>query len=483
MTTLIPAVTPNGRPASRPHQLPAIPRSARRLSPRDAIVLVQTFIVTLMVFPSDVVLGPIGAAGYVASLVAMFSFGVYWFAVVLGLHDFHAGRNPVRTALALLWGASLLSYAFMHSFIEMTPAESLAGDRWLMQLMAVTGVVHLAGECLNDVASVHRVLRALVWGGAFCGVVAALQFWLSLDVTWILRLLPGFEVNFENSGIISRGALNRVAGTAIHPIELGVVAAMVLPLAVYLAMHDLERSAHRRWFMVALVGLSVPASVSRSAILTTAIAFAVFVLLMPAIHRVVALAFVPVVVMGVFLTTPGLITTLTSFFLAGTADASIATRVDDYPFVEDRVRLFPWLGQGGGTFFPADVYEILDNQYLKTAIELGLVGLAALIVYLLAPVVAAAVARRRSHDPALRMLSAAVMGSALAAVVGSVTFDSWSFPMFLGVQSLVAGLAAACWRMASRESDARRSRSVSSWISAVPRPSPAPQYSPDERTT
>ena len=74
-------------------------------------------------------------------------------------------------------------------------------------------------------------------------MVAALQFWISLDISPYLRELPGFSLNFDNPGIVDREAFNRVAGTAIHPIELGVVAGMLLPLAIYLAIFDTDRSA------------------------------------------------------------------------------------------------------------------------------------------------------------------------------------------------------------------------------------------------
>ena len=34
----------------------------------------------------------------------------------------------------------------------------------------------------------------------------------------------------------------------------------------------------------------------------------------------------------------------------------------------------PWLGRGGGTYLAPDATRILDNQYLKSAIETGLIG-------------------------------------------------------------------------------------------------------------
>jgi O-antigen ligase len=90
----------------------------------------------------------------------------------------------------------------------------------------------------------------------------------------------------------------------------------------------------------------------------------------------------------------------------------------------------------------------LDNQYLKTAVELGLVGVVALVVYFLVPFISALIVRRRTGEPELRLLCAALAGAALAAGACSVTFDSLSFPMFSNVYALVIGLIGACWRLA-----------------------------------
>ena len=162
-------------------------------------------------------------------------------------------------------------------------------------------------------------------------MVAALQFWISLDISPYLRELPGFSLNFDNPGIVDQEALNRVAGTAIHPIELGVVAGMLLPLAIYLAIFDTDRSARSRWLPVVLIGVAISTSVSRSAIIAAGMALAVLVVLMPARQRLVALGAVPIAVLGAFMSAPGLIGTLRDFFGAGTSDPSVAARVSDYP--------------------------------------------------------------------------------------------------------------------------------------------------------
>ena len=196
----------------------------------------------LFVVPSDTVITPIGAGGYAAALIGMFAFTALVTVSLLGLHNPLRQRHPIRAALCLLWLSVLASYVLMDRN-ALTVPELASADRLLMQLAVITGVALIAADFLRSLHDVRRVLRVLCWGGAFCGVVAALQFWISLDVSPYLRDLPGFSLNVADIGIGNRGGLNRVSGTAIYPIELGVVAGMLLPLAVYLAIYDTTRSA------------------------------------------------------------------------------------------------------------------------------------------------------------------------------------------------------------------------------------------------
>lgn len=419
----------------------------RVVSGPHAVILLQLFALALLVVPSDTVIPWIGAGGYLAALVGMFMFGVLAVGTLLGLYRPQGPRNPIVTVLCLLWVSVLASYVLMNRS-TLTTTELAAADRLLLELTVVTGVALVAAEYLDSLDAVRRVLRVLCWGGAFCGVVAALQYWFSFDISTSLRDLPGFSVNGSDPGILTRGALNRVSGTAVYPIELGVVAGMLLPPAIYLGVHDTGRSAARRWAPAALIALGVPASVSRSAILSFAVALAVLVVLMPVRQRLIAILATPLTLVAVFMTAPGLIGTLSTFFGAGASDASVATRLSDYPMVERFLAGSPWFGQGGWTYIPNHVVDVLDNQYLKTAVELGLVGVLAVTAFFLVPAITALAARRRTADPELRLLCAALAGAALAAAVCSLTFDSLSYPMFVGVYALIIGLIGAGWRLA-----------------------------------
>ena len=146
--------------------------------------------------------------------------------------------------------------------------------------------------------------------------------------------LPGFSINFDIPAIVNRGALNRVSGTSITAIELGVVAGMLLPLAIYLGIYDTDRPARRRWAPVALIALAIPTSVSRSAVISVVLALSVLIVLMPTRQRLVAFCAAPLGLAAVFMSAPGVIGTLSAFFGAGTNDDSVQARLYDYPEVE-----------------------------------------------------------------------------------------------------------------------------------------------------
>jgi O-antigen ligase len=408
------------------------------------------FALAVMLIPSTTVFGGMGAPGYPGGLVGAFVFVAFAATVVFGFHDPTRHRHPIQMLLCVVWLSVLASYILMDRG-ALTSAQILSADRELIKLAVITGVALVGAEWLNSLSDVHRVLRVLCWGGAVCGLIAAAQYWIGYDLAQYLRTLPGFTQNHDNPAIVGRAALHRATGTAITPIELGVVAGMLLPVAIYLGMYDRDRRPLKRWAPVGLIAIGDATSVSRSGVLSVAVALGVFVVLMPPVPRVAALCAVPFAVTGAFMSAHGLIGTLASFFSAGQSDTSIQYRTHDYPLAQQLWQGSPWFGHGPGTYLPANPLNIFDNQYLDAAVQLGLVGVLALIVFLVVPAIVALTARRWSRTPELRLLCAALAGAALATPVSSVTFDSMAFPMFVNVYALMIGLIGACWRLAAAE--------------------------------
>ena len=431
-------------------------RPLARVTPRTAprshgIRILQVFAVALFVIPSTYVVKAIGAVGYAAGLVGMFAFAVWLIAIMLGHHDFARNRTPIRSALCIFWVVSLLSYLFMDRGV-LDYLQLNSANRWMMQLVAMTGVALLAAECLNSLLDLHRVLRVLSWAAAFCGLVALLQWRFSIDLTPYLGRIPGFSLNSTGQFLIDRAGQNRVAGTAIDPIELGVAACMLLPLAIWAATETRGCGPVRRWAPVALIAVAIPASVSRSAVVGIVLSIGLFVVLMPPRQRVTAFILIPIGIAAVFMFSHGELGTLAGYLGYGASgtDPSVMHRTNNYPYVAHLISQAPLLGMGGGTYLP-DVVHILDDQWLDIAIDLGYIGVFAFAVLFVVPLVTALTARAKSADPSLRLLCAAVASGLLTAGVCSAFFDSFSFPVFYSVFALELGLAGACWRLAGSE--------------------------------
>ena len=428
----------------------ALPERAPDSGETTAVRLVQVYVVTLFVFPSTAVVGVIGASGYVASLVGMACFLVWAAASALGFHNPTRFRYPVRIGVGLMWVASLASYAVFTTYVQ--PAASLlAADRWMLQLLSVTGVVFVLAEGVHTRAAVNRVVGTIVIAGSLSSGVAMVQYFFGVNLAAYPAMTPGLTENASLDSIQFRAGLSRVAGTAIHPIEFGVVCGLLLPLALWLALFVWPRWHLRSWVPVALLLFGVATSVSRSAVVTVVVAMAVFVVLLPVRERAIVLLLAPLGLVGVFMAAPGFLRTMQTFFVEAPTDPSIQSRTDDYPMAQRLVLEAPWFGSGPNNYLPNTMLEIFDNQYLLTAVTLGLVGLAALIAFLALPAWTALAARRDFEDDAFRSLGAAVAGAAMATLVTSFTFDSLSFPQFVGVQACIAGLAGSLWCAAARK--------------------------------
>lgn len=413
---------------------------ASREAVAGAIRALQIFCFLLFVFPSDSVIIAIGASGFPAGLVAIGIFLAWLMSILFGLHDPRGKRSPTRSMFTLWWFACIASYA-TRPWQQLSISQAASADRWLIQLAAMTGVALVVAECLDDADQIRTVLRALIEGAAVCAFVGLLQFAAHINLVPYLRnLLVGFQVNGLSVTGQARGALSRAAGTASNPLELATICGALIPAALYLAMVEKERSGARRYLPVFLLGAGVTVSVSRSGILALLIATVVWSVLLPPLQRIWVLALGPFAIAGVFLTTPGFLTILTSSATAGNSDPSIANRTNNYSYAARLISEHPWLGTGGGTYIADNARHIFDNEYMTVAVSMGLIGTTALIALLVVPPLSVLANRRRLLDPSLRSLGAALAGAGLAFAVCSATFDTFSFAMVSFAMAIVLGL-------------------------------------------
>lgn len=434
------------------HQRPR-DRAAERVGRGGAWAL-GVVVVLVFLLPARAVVAGLGAAGRPHLIVAA---GLFLWWLVTRLHP--GLRSPNWHPLVLLtfayvgwlvlaWGAG-----YDRGLVD---AEGSGSDRALIVAFAYLGVTLVASEALRACDAVDRVLKVVVLGAAFSALMGWAQFWLGRDFTTYL-VLPGLRANQPLIGIAERGAgeFARVAGTAGHYIEFGVVTGMLMPIAVHYAIFAPPRHRVFRWVLVGLMGAAVPFSVSRSAV----VAFGLTTLVMLAgwSRRWRGNAvFVLAVSIPVFMVLkPGLLGTIKSLFLNAANDPSISGRTEDYAAVWGYISERPVIGRGPGTFTP-DLYRLLDNQWLLSLIETGWVGVLLLAVLMLVTTRILLTIRRRAvfiGDEQGANLALSLLAIVVTIAVTSFFFDSFSFTTATTMFWLTIGLTAALGTLQRRQLD------------------------------
>jgi O-antigen ligase len=413
----------------------------------DALGLLVGYAVLLFMLPAQLIFGPLGASGTPAGVVGI-ALVLYWLAMRL-VPDSGAARGlqPIRIAIGLFVTSIMLAY--MVGTLHPLPPDQLSGaDRGLLSMLSWFGVGLVATDMLRTGESVRRLVRIVV---VLVGIIAAmglLQFLTGFNLADLYHI-PGLKINYDLAVVSERSDFRRVAATASHPIEFGMVLAMTLPLALHVAFNAKDRK-WLWWGIVLLIGVASPMSLSRSAILGLFVAFVVLFSGWPSSRRMGVLLVLPVFVVVLRFAIPGLVGTIKSLFTGLSKDESIQGRTDDYKVVGQFISKSPWFGRGFGTFLPHDFFT-LDNQYLGMIIECGYIGLAALIQLFLVGFVAARGARIRTADPERRDLAQSLAASVLVAGFGYVTFDGLGFTMVTGLLFLLLGCIGALWRVSRQE--------------------------------
>ena len=230
-------------------------------------------------------------------------------------------------------------------------------------------------------------------------------------------------VRFTGDDTLTRGGNFRATGPAEHPIALGALLVLLLPLALYRAM----RFRKPLWW-ISLVAITVgaTATVSRTAVAMLLATAAVYFMARPRQTLKLAPLLVPFLVVAHF-STPGTLGALKASFTS--EKASNAGRTSDYSPAMDQFSASPLFGQGAGTRITTGLdqnAEVLDNQWLGTLLETGLVGVAALAWLVLRFVRRLLTAARHCDDPDAWLLIG-LASACTAWATGMFLFDAFSF--------------------------------------------------------
>ncbi|MBX6382555.1 MAG: O-antigen ligase family protein [Microbispora sp.] len=448
-TLIFPAL---GASAPRPVLTdPRIPGARRRA---DGATLASLFTVALLIIPARLVLRGLPLSLTPANILSLLA-GLCWlcaqFTTTLGVAK---GRTPVRTALFVYVVAMTATYG-VASYGYLPADELKLSDHALVLVLANVGIALAVCDGVRGADRLDFLLKTLVLCGAVIGVIGVLQFVADIDLTRYLEL-PGLRFATEGGPVDMRDAMRRVAATTGHPIEFGVLCAMLLPIAVHYGFRAVSRGepALRWWLCAALIGMSLLFSVSRSAVLSIGVAGIILMIGWPPRRKLQALIIAAAGLAAAGLAFPRLLKTLYELFANAGADSSVQYRTHDYDVAAAEISRHLWLGRGIGTWY-APKYQVFDNQYILSGVESGIIGVAAFVALFACGIYSAIQARRLSADPARRDLGLTLAACLVVPLVGSATFDLLSFAIVTGVAFLLIGASGALLRTARREAAVR----------------------------
>jgi O-antigen ligase len=436
------AVARRRRPVPAPDRFEPMP-AASATRKFDTIFLLQIYIWLLFIIPSGLRIGPLGAVGSPATLFAIGLFLIWVMSVLAPSITIPGKCSPIRLVLAIFWASVLVSYAVMNKYSAASD-ELNSADAFLLTLLGYTGVALVTAESIRNKHEMMRLIRTVVAAIAAVSVIGLLQSRAHFDVTKYIAKIPVLTTYRSIDAIQDRSGLVRAAGTADHPIEFGVLLGIGLALALQVGLFDRGAKRWKRYTWLGVIALGIPIAVSRSAILAGVVVMIAFFAGTTKKTRLRLLPVLGAFLAVVFVAVPGLLGTLVSVFAAGESDTSVSTRTDDYAAVSPYLRRSPWVGRGPASFVKR--LRLLDNQYLKTLIETGLVGFAALLMLFGLIVWLGRSGRRRATTESDRNLGQMFAGAGMGIIVSAAAFDYLSFPMVTAGTALTTGLAGAYWR-------------------------------------
>jgi O-antigen ligase len=287
---------------------------------------------------------------------------------------------------------------------------------------------------VSSVRDAEAFLKTLVVGAAILGALGVIEWKTGTNAfAHLNRELPILRPVVNPDIDTFRGGLTRAYASAQHPIAFGAALALILPIAAVMAF----RRQKPFWYLCAgLIVMGSLAAVSRTSLVMILVAATILAVLKPHAARM-ALPFVLPMLVAIQIALPGTFSTIrASFFPSGglveqQANQEVGSgRVASFGPAIDELSGHPLFGRGFGTRIvetenPKRNSFILDDEWLSTTLEIGLVGLVAWLWIIIRFCQRAA--RGSQTDDDRGWMLAALASSAGAFGVSMLFYDAFSF--------------------------------------------------------
>ena len=328
-------------------------------------------------------------------------------------------------------------------------------NKKLMFFFSFVLVLYLTASVIRRLDNIDFLTKTLVAGGSVVAFFAIIEARTGFNVfNHLSRVIPFLRGGgIAGPAFLRYGAAKeRVFGSAEHPIALSAALVMLVPLAVYLA----RRTRQRRWILcVLMLALACAGTVSRTGIVMFVVVVLVFLWLRPRQTRRLWPAIIPALA-AVHFILPGTIGALKHSFLpsgglvaeqqkqAGTVGSG---RIADLGPGIREWKQQPLFGQGFGTRVvdpevPGPKADILDDQWLGTLLETGIVGMFGWVWFFIRAVRRFGAEAKRD-DSERGWLLASIAAAVAAYAVGMLTYDAFSFIQVTFLLFILVGLGSA----------------------------------------
>jgi hypothetical protein len=351
----------------------------------------------------------------------------------------------------------------------------------LSMLLSLIVVFLLVASTIKTFREIELLVIGLVIGGAIVAAAALYESRTQYNVfNHLHQWVPVLDRN-ERDVLALRGGNLRVHASAQHPIALGAVLMMVLPLAGFLALKAKDLSERALWIVCAfLIIAGAAATISRTVVIMgIAMAIAAYVVRREVVVR--ALPLLLVLPLFVHAAAPGSLGSLRAAFGSQegtTFVGSFQTRGGEVGSgrladIDPGLRLWatsPIVGLGldnprvavsgedAGVVGPgasSSVPIIFDNQYMTTLVTLGVAGLIALSWFVWGTAVRLIRAARRYRG----LYGDFIAACALACVgygVSMFVFDAVAYIQLTLVLFMTAAFGLRTVKLAEQEASATR---------------------------
>ncbi len=374
-----------------------------------------------------------------------------WMAALLVHPRVRLRRSPFHIPLALILIASLASDVVNIGRVIPLQSVVLKSLTFFLSFMLLH---YLIISVVRSRRTIEKLTKSLVSGIAVVAIFAVVEQRTAFNLfDHISDVLPFLQ--FDGPVEVVRAGLIRSIGSAQHPIALGVLFAIAVPLGVALAY-----GSGRRWAIpTGLILIGVMSSASRTPVVVLVVVGIVITWLKPREAMRLLPLLLPLVIV-VKLALPGSIATLKNSFFPEGGLVQQQTQINpeaDPMLAGGRVRLIgpslreasarPVFGLGFATRQtgfnnPLRNAPILDNQWLSLLLEIGIVGVLGWAALFGSAVRRLGRASRRRAGPEGWLpvgFAAAIAGFG----AGMFTYDSLSFVQIAFVFWIVVSLAAA----------------------------------------